>query len=250
MASDPTSTARRARAPSAGPGAEARDDAPWLALETATPLGSVALGWPDRLLGEITMGVEIRHSEALMPAIDFLLHRTRTLRTALAAIVVGAGPGSFTGVRIAAATAKGLVHALGVPLHAHSSLAALAAPAFQDDRPICAMFDARRDEVYAACYRFDAARREIVTLLPPAALAIDEVLDRFRDEPIYIGEGAVRHAARIREHGGDVALTPPSIPRASSLIWLAGLPEAGRVHDPAAWEPEYVRPPGAERVVT
>jgi tRNA threonylcarbamoyladenosine biosynthesis protein TsaB len=230
---------------------DAARSAPWLALDTATPLGSVALGWADRLLGEITLGIEVRHSEALLPALDFLLQRTGIQQDQLGRVVVGAGPGSFTGVRIAAATAKGLAHALGIPLYAYSSLAALAAPALHADQAVCAMFDARRDEVYAACYRFNAADDHIATLLPPSALAVDDVLDRFQAEPLYVGEGATRHAERIRARGATVAAPALAVPRASSLLWLADLlPQAGLVHDIAVWEPEYVRPPGAQRVAS
>jgi tRNA threonylcarbamoyladenosine biosynthesis protein TsaB len=223
---------------------------PWLALDTATSLGSVAIGWPDRLLGEVTLGVEVRHSEALLPAVDFLLSRTGVQRRDLGLVIVGAGPGSFTGVRIAAATAKGLVHALRIPMLSYSSLAVLAAGAFHAARPVCALFDAKRNEVYAACYGFSAATRELLTHLPPSALGIDDVIERVqRLDPVYVGEGALRHAQRIRAVGGTVAPAPLALPRASSLIWLANQsPDTGRVANPAAWEPEYVRPPGAERV--
>jgi tRNA threonylcarbamoyladenosine biosynthesis protein TsaB len=72
-------------------------------------------------------------------------------------VIVGAGPGSFTGVRVAAATARGLAHGLGVPLYAYSSLAAVAMETGLDGN-VCALFDARRGEVYAACYESSGTR--------------------------------------------------------------------------------------------
>jgi tRNA threonylcarbamoyladenosine biosynthesis protein TsaB len=219
-----------------------------LALETSTSLGSVAVGRGPELLGEVLLGVRVRHSEALLPALANLLDGVGLTIRDLAAVVVGAGPGSFTGVRIAAATAKGLIHAAGLPLRAYSSLAALAAGTATHDRPVCALFDARREEVYAACYRFPGYER-METILEPTARHIDELLrDLHGLSPLFAGEGASRHADRIRAAGGTVAPPLLATPRASALLWLARLdPDGGLVSHPASWEPAYVRPPGVER---
>jgi tRNA threonylcarbamoyladenosine biosynthesis protein TsaB len=218
-----------------------------LAIETSTPLGSVALGRDGRLLGEVVIGERTHHSETLLPAIQFLLDAAGESTAALRAIVVGAGPGSFTGVRIAAATAKGLAHALSIPLHAFSSLAAAAASAAQHDRPVCALFDARRDEVYAACYRFlDLLGIEI--MIEPAARRLDDLLHAALPlGPLFSGEGALRHEAAIRAAGGTLAPPHLGVPRAAALLWLHDLNgDVGRV-DVATWEPEYLRPPSAQR---
>lgn len=218
-----------------------------LALDTSTPVGGVALGRAGVLLGEVALGVPSRHSETLLPATEFLLRAAGTTVGELARIIVGAGPGSFTGVRIAAATAKGLAHALDVPLLAFSSLAAAAASAAQADRPVCALFDARRDEVYAACYRFPGLAA-METLLAPAVRALDDVLaDALPLRPLFAGEGAVRYASAIAAAGGEVAPAHLGAPRAAALLWLASIAaESGRV-DAVAWEPAYLRPSGAER---
>lgn len=219
-----------------------------LALETATPAGSVAVGRGDEVLAEVMLGTERRHAEALLPAVKSALEQADLDASAIGAVVVGAGPGSFTGVRIAAATAKGLVHALGVPLFAYSSLAAVAAGAATGERALCALFDARRDEVYAACYRFGGPQG-MITEREPAALRVGDVLALTRGlDPIYIGDGALANADRIRAAGGTVAPAPLAQPRASSLLWLARVaPGSGRIPNAAEWQPDYVRPPGAER---
>ncbi|MGH7576190.1 MAG: tRNA (adenosine(37)-N6)-threonylcarbamoyltransferase complex dimerization subunit type 1 TsaB, partial [Longimicrobiales bacterium] len=98
-----------------------------LAIDTATSMGSVAIGDGDRVLAELTLGVGTRHSAALLPAIRFALEHAGLEPGQIDGVVVGAGPGSFTGVRIAAATAKALVHATQRPLYAYSTLLALAA---------------------------------------------------------------------------------------------------------------------------
>jgi tRNA threonylcarbamoyladenosine biosynthesis protein TsaB len=246
---------------------------PYLALDTSTALGSVAVGRGDRLLAEVVVGVTVRHSEALLPAIDYALRSAGVEPAGLGGVVVGGGPGSFTGVRVAAATAKGLVRVLGVPLFAYSGLEALAAgvgacsgaglsgnraggaavpsglaaEAVVQPRPVCALFDARREEVYAACYRFDAGGIE--TLLEPSVLPLDSVMSELRAvDPIYAGDGALRYRDLIEGAGGGVAPAFCAVPRGGALLWLADLdPEAGRVAEPAVWEPEYLRAAGAER---
>lgn len=242
-----------------------------LAIDTATSVGTVAVGDGERVLAELTLGMRTRHSEALLPAIRFALEHARLEPSQLDGVVVGAGPGSFTGVRIAAATAKALVHAVKLPLYAYSTLLALAASgatlpppppagagrgsggreaasarAAPGTRPVCSVLDARRDEVYAACYRF-AASGPPETLMPPTALAIEDLARQMAPlEPMFLGDGAVRHRATLA--GAD--LVPPylNVPRASALLWLAAnTPDVGRVATPARWEPEYVRASGAER---
>lgn len=244
---------------------------PFLAIDTSTSLGGVAVGRGDRLLAEVVVGVTARHSESLLPAIDFALRAAGLAPADLAAVVVAGGPGSFTGVRVAGATAKGLVRALGVPLYAYPGLLALAASGAADE-PACALFDARRGEVYAACYRFgdDGA---IETLVEPCAAPVESVVEAVRarvctgarahereapdaggevrsvPRPVrYIGDGALRYRAAIEAAGGRVAPAHQAAPRAASLLWLADTaPERGRVADASSWEPEYLRPSGAER---
>ena len=220
----------------------------YLAIETSTPLGSIAVGNGSTVLAEVVLGLQSRHSQALLPAIDFALAEAHVAKRDLQRIVVGGGPGSFTGLRIAGATAKALTHALNVPLYAYSGLAALAAGA-ATQQPVCALFDARRGEVYAACYRFaDFARTE--TILEPAPRHIDEVLNAL-DVPgtLFIGDGALQNRAVISEANGAIAPAHLAVPRAASLLWLCDtMPHAGEVADIAAWEPLYLRDSGAERM--
>jgi tRNA threonylcarbamoyladenosine biosynthesis protein TsaB len=217
----------------------------FVAIETATDHGSIAIGSGAGVVGEVSLGVRSRHAESLLPALEFLLRAGRLGRRDIEGIVVGAGPGSFTGVRVAAATARGLAHGLAVPLHAFSSLAALA---LEDGAatPTCALFDARRGEVYAACYVRDGESDALRTLLEPDVLSVRELLRRVAGlDPRYSGEGAVRYAAEL-----GIASPPPRVPRASGLLRLAAAqPGAGRIEDSAGWEPAYLRSSGAERGV-
>jgi tRNA threonylcarbamoyladenosine biosynthesis protein TsaB len=216
-----------------------------LAIETSTPVGSVALGVADQVLAEIVLGAETRHSEQLLPAIDYLFRSTGRSRDQLERVVIGAGPGSFTGLRIAAATAKGLVTALHLELFAYSGLLALAA-SNASARPVCALFDARRDEVYAACYRVGNG---IETIMEPRAERIGQALAELSNSGcVFAGEGAQKHQQLIASQGGFVLPAHLGIPRASALLWLAHIEAGrGRVDDAAHWEPNYLRAAGAER---
>jgi tRNA threonylcarbamoyladenosine biosynthesis protein TsaB len=212
-----------------------------VAIETATPAGSVAVARGERVLAEVDLGDQRRHAESVLPALEAVLSRAGLGRGDIEEVVVGAGPGSFTGVRVAAATAKGLVAALAVPLVAYPSLLALAA-AVPSDQPVCALFDARRGEVYAGAWHVTADR--IHTLLAPMVGPLVEVVDASRSwsrPPLFAGDGA-----------GDLASADclPTYPRASTLLWLAAHHREGaEVEDVAAWEPLYVRGSSAERGV-
>lgn len=215
----------------------------FVAIETATDAGSVALGAGRDLLGEVLIGTRTRHAESLLPALDFLLRSARVTRTDLSGIVVGAGPGSFTGVRVAAATARGLAHALALPLFAYSSLAGLALAA-STNRPVCALFDARRGEVYAACYERENGSDRLRTLLEPDVLTIAQLRARLKGaDVVFAGAGAARYASEL-----GIADPEPLLPHAAALLRLqAAQPEQGRVAHAAAWEPSYLRASGAER---
>jgi tRNA threonylcarbamoyladenosine biosynthesis protein TsaB len=209
-----------------------------LAIDASTSHGGVAIGRNGVTLAEVAISNTARHSELLLPAIEFALHAAGVTRSDLTGIVAGAGPGSFTGVRIAAATARGLAAGLGIPMHAYSSLAALAASAARVDAPVCGMFDARRGEVYAACYRFPQGRIE--TVLAPVAAHVDDVIHMLDDiDCDFCGDGAHAYAARLPQPPLPLAIVQP---RASALLWLLHHdPAAGVVGMPSSFEPVYVR---------
>jgi tRNA threonylcarbamoyl adenosine modification protein YeaZ len=220
-----------------------------LALDASTAFGSVAVGTGDRVLAEVTFGVPGSHSTSLLPAADHALELSGHSRSSLAAVVLGAGPGSFTGLRIAAATAKGIAAGLGIPLEVHSSLLAVAAGAGVRGHPFLVLFDARGRDVFAAAYRIG---EEIETIQAPAALTLDEVVERFADRGplVAAGDGAIRHRVEL-EGRLAIQVLPPvfGAARGSALLWLSGV--AGPrcvVADPASWEPDYLRASGAERI--
>lgn len=218
-----------------------------LALDTSTPVGSVAVAMGDRVVARARLTKQARHASALLPAVDETLAAAGLDPRAVDALVVGEGPGSFTGVRVAAATAKGLARSLNRPLYAVSSLAG---EALCHDGPMVryALFDARAERVYGACYGVGSARVE--TLVEPHAAELRDLLAG--DVPAgaaFVGDGAERHRGVIEGAGFQVKVAEGEAMSADGLLrWLARTPGARPLEDAASWEPEYVRVSGAERL--
>jgi tRNA threonylcarbamoyladenosine biosynthesis protein TsaB len=219
-----------------------------LAFDTSTRITSVALGDAAGVRAERTLGSQRSASEVLLPAIDAACAEAGVGPAEITGVVVGGGPGSFTGLRIAAATAKALCHSRGVPLWSYSGLAAVAMATAVGARPLCALFDARGGEVFCACYRFAGGWEE---LLAPTVMHLDALLERTAGwDPLFAGEGAEVYRPQIeRSRPGSLAPDHEAPPRASALLRLHALdPERGAVSDVALWEPEYLRSSGAERI--
>lgn len=218
-----------------------------LAFDTSTAHGSVALAAGAVVVSDVDLSEARQHAAGLVPAVHRVLEEGGAAAERLDGLVVGSGPGSFTGVRIAAATAKGLVAALGIPLWTFSSLAAGAvSPVTKTAHGLrYVLFDARGERVYAACYDVTPTRCEEV--LPPSATEIHSVLaSQVPDGAAFCGSGALRHAARIRGAGYAVLPIPHGIPTARGLIrLLAHDPATAPLSAPARWEPDYLKASGA-----
>ena len=171
-----------------------------LSLETSSPLCSVALHRlaDGHLLGQSELRLDKSHSSHLTVLIEQLIHNTGHALKDLGAVAVSDGPGSYTGLRIGTAAAKGLCFALDIPLLAVGSLRALAAQVTAAT-PVPAQFlyvpmlDARRQEVYTATYRADGFE-----LIPPAPLILTpEALADLPAPARYLcfGSGAAKFAA-------------------------------------------------------
>jgi tRNA threonylcarbamoyladenosine biosynthesis protein TsaB len=137
-------------------------DALILSIETATGCGSVALTRgcirDGRVLAEYTLQPELTHSRRLLGVIDTMMHAARADWKDLGAVAVSRGPGSFTGLRIGMAAAQGIAMAASVPLLGVATLDGMAAAGMVIDLQVCWLLDARKNQVYAAFYRYDIAK--------------------------------------------------------------------------------------------
>jgi len=219
-----------------------------LAFDTSGPIGSVAVAHEGDVLARVVLKQQTGHASGLLPRIEEVLEDAGVDRSELTGLVIGEGPGSFTGVRVAAATAKGLSRALDLPLWPVSSLAA-AAMAVEEGAVRYALFDARAERVYGACYGVGGAR--VQTLVAPHAGELRDVLDR--DVPpgaVFVGDASEKHRAVVEGAGFPVVVADPVVSLADGLVryWIAQPEGFGPVEDAGVWEPEYVRASSAERL--
>ena len=211
-----------------------------LAFDTSSAVGSVAVGREGVVLAHVELEEQRKHASALVPAIRAVLLEAGIDKSELDGVVVGEGPGSFTGVRVAAATAKGMVHALGLPLWPVSSLAATALSVGGHGIRYV-LFDARKQRVYGACY--GVGKMGIETLVFPHAGTLREVLaSEIPTGAIFFGEGSYHHRLVIEGAGFEVQPFPVTYPGANGLLrYIKLYPKTPSVAAMRGWEPRYIR---------
>ncbi len=194
-----------------------------LGIESATPVASVALVDEKGLLGEALLNVGLTHSEQLLPMIDDLLRQCRKSFKDITAIGVSAGPGSFTGLRIGMATAKGLAQGGGLELLAIPTLEAMAYQMIGQPILVSPMQNARREQIYTGLYRW---REETVT----EGGGISEIADSQDLQKIFAsrqrGKKERMEAGARHNHWVLDCLIPPMA--ASPEAWAGRLKEIGQ----------------------
>ena len=226
-----------------------------LALDSTAQVGSVALCLDETLIAEYTLNTGHTHSETLLPMVESVLKIAGYTVDDVDLFVCTAGPGSFTGVRIGAATVKGIAFGKGKPCIGVSTLEALALNGAALDGILCPAMNARRQQVYNAL--FDCDGREITRLCEDRALAItelgDELTEKYPDRPVYLmGDGAKLVYDALHETLGErlVMLPERLIHQSGYNTALCGLKlwrEGVRTTD-FELVPVYLRPSQAERV--
>ena len=217
-----------------------------LTLETSSPVCSVALHRiaDGSLVGQTELRLDKSHSTHLTILIEQLLENTGHRLADLAAVAVSDGPGSYTGLRIGAAAAKGLCFALDVPLVAVGTLKALAAQvAAGTSRPenflYCPMLDARRTEVYAAIY---AHNGEEVLAPTPLLLDAETLAEQLAQRSVlFFGHGAAKFQVLLGEHANAGFLAGIE----ASAVAVGALAVAAyhrqKFQDVAYYEPFYLK---------
>ena len=223
-----------------------------LALDSSGLVASVALAEDDNLIAEYTVQYKKTHSQTLLPMISDMLQMAEIKQEELDCIAVSAGPGSFTGLRIGASTAKGLAWTLGIPVVPVSSLMGLAANVTQEGAVVCPIMDARRNQVYFGIYRITRGLPEV--LLEPSAASVEEAVacaGRTGEEVIYIGDGVPVFEDRIRElsQGGIRFMEPVNRYQRGASVAAVGtlLFEKDQYVEAGEFAPVYLRKSQAER---
>lgn len=220
----------------------------WLAIDTATDVASVAIGSAEQVRAAHSVRGARQHAAQIVPLIQQVLDLAGARLDQIAAVVVGDGPGSFTGLRIGWAAAKGLAHERGLPMLAVPSLLGAAHAAARGEAgPVAACFDALRGQVFAAIYAFPAGRVE--TLVAPGLFTLAALARVAPVRPLVaVGDGAQRYSDDASNWTGQAPLALDVLsPVAGSLLALAEREGASRpLDDAASAEPVYGRPAEAQ----
>ena len=206
-----------------------------LAFDTSSKALSLAILEDKQVLAETTINIKKNHSITLMPAIDFLMASLDWTPKDLDRIVVAEGPGSYTGLRIAVATAKTLAHTLNIELVGMSSLLALVP--YQQEGLFVPLMDARRNNVYAGFYE------NAKPVMPEAHLPFEQVIELIKgaSQVTFVGEVGP-FVEQIQEHLPRTDYKE-TLPNAANLALLAWDKEADSLHD---FVPNYLKRVEAE----
>ncbi len=212
------------------------------ALDTATPSPALALVGPDGPIADLWLGAAPGGGRRVLEAAHHLLSATGVTPADLGEIVVGVGPGGFTGIRIGIATAQGLGQALGIPVLGASSLEALAlgaTPFAQGGEMVAPVIDARRRQVFAAAY-VDEGAGVLRQVIPPAAWDPQAFADALAaaGPAVMAGDGA-----HLVPDAPGLRMAPPGPAQRMSALALV---QRVRAAGPLPVEPAYLRLPDAE----
>ena len=183
-----------------------------LALESSAVACSAALCEDEKLVAQSFQNNGLTHSVTLLPMVSALLDGCGETLAGVDVVAVAAGPGSFTGLRIGVSAAKGLAWPEGKPCAACSTLESMAWGAAHMGMDICAVMDARRNQVYNA--RFLGTGEGLERLTPDRAIGLDALAEELKNRArpqILVGDGAVLCYTTLKELGLDVRLAPPHL---------------------------------------
>ena len=230
-----------------------------LGIDTTGQTASAALVEGDKLIAEFTMNYKLTHSQTILPMIADILERTETDKASIDCIACACGPGSFTGLRIGAATAKGFALALDKPIVAVPTLDALAYNVFETNKFICPIMDARRNQVYTGIYEFRGNTMEV--LEPQMAVDIEVIAEKLCErqrDVIFLGDGVPVFKDKLcnglmdklHDCGKEFYFAPAHVnkQRAGAVGALAlRYLEEGKTETAEEHQPEYLRMAQAER---
>lgn len=222
-----------------------------LAIESSSLVASAAIVEDGVTMAEYSVNFKKTHSQTLLPMIDSMVSLLGIELSTIDAIAVSGGPGSFTGLRIGSATAKGLGLALNKPLIHIPTLDGTAYNLYGADGLICPIMDARRNQVYTGIYRF---KKEFQVVMEQDAMDMGELietLNKMGERVIFLGDGVPVHEKMIREKMTvpiDFAPANMNRQRAASVAALGAVYfSEGKIETAAEHGPDYLRKSQAER---
>lgn len=223
-----------------------------LALDSSGLVASVAVVEDDNMLAEYTVNYKKTHSQTLLPMLDEIVRMTEQDLGTVDAIAVAAGPGSFTGLRIGSATAKGLGLALDKPLISVPTVDALAFNLYGCSARICPIMDARRSQVYTGVYTF--AGDEFRVLSPQRPQVVSELVEELNaaeGEVIFLGDGVPVYRKVLEEQMKVPFRFAPAHcnKQRAACVAVLGMRyfREGKCETAAEHAPDYLRPSQAER---
>ncbi len=213
-----------------------------LAFDASTLACSACVMQGGKILSSRYLNTGLTHSQTLLPLIESVLSDAKITVDMLNCIAVTVGPGSFTGIKIAVATAKGLAHKNKTPCLPVSSLLALA-KGIGFDGTVCAVEDARRSMLYNA--NFKNGQR----ITEDRQISVTELLDTTEGPLLFCGDGAHIAVKEAQKRGIDVYEATPDrmFIRAETVAFIAAEASESELLSPDKLEPAYLRLPQAER---
>ncbi len=223
-----------------------------LGIDSSGLVASVAVVEDDILLAEYTVNYKKTHSQTLLPMLKEIGDMINLDLNSLDAIAIAAGPGSFTGLRIGSATAKGLGLALDKPIIPVPTVDGLAYDLWGTDKIVCPIMDARRNQVYTGIYEFCDGKLQILeNQMAVSVTEIAEKLNALGREVIFLGDGVPvyrKTLAEVMKISYSFALAHMNRQRASAVAVLgAQYYVQGRAESAMEHKPDYLRLSQAER---
>ena len=223
-----------------------------LGLDSSGLVASVAVVEDDNLLGEYTINYKKTHSQTLLPMLDEVAKMIELDLQTVDIIAVSAGPGSFTGLRIGSATAKGIALALDKKIVSVPTVDAMAYNLWGCSDVVCPLMDARRQQTYTGLYEF--VNEEMKTIEPQCVVMIEEIvakINAYGKKTVFLGDGVPVFQEYLKEQLTVPYAFAPAMnnkQRASSVAVLGGiLCKQGKAEAAADHKPEYLRLSQAER---
>ena len=221
-----------------------------LGIDTSSLATSIAVIEDNKLICEYTVNTKKTHSQKLMPMIENMLNMSDININEIDMIAVCEGPGSFTGLRIAMATAKAIAHVNNLPIVGVNSLELLAGNMDLSDKKICSILDAQRTQVYMGQYKFED--NKLIELKGVDVVEIDELIEELKntnEEWIIVGEAVYKYEEKIKA-ASNINIPAPShnVSKASSLCSIAidKYKNNVDVYDCYTINPVYIRKSQAE----